>query len=328
MAHKKGAGSTDNGRDSASKRLGVKLFGSQHAIPGNIIVRQRGTKFHAGENVYMGVDHTLHARIEGTVVFTKGKGDRTFVHIIPFVSHPEVKETLDAAPKAKTSTRISTATPKVAAAPKAVAAAPKVVKVEAIAPVTKAAEVKAAPVVEVAKAPEVKAAPVVEVIKALEVKAAPVVEETKAPEVKAAPVVEVRKAVKVEAAPAATEEVKSSSTTTTTTTTSSSSTSSSSSSSSSTTAFNAGSSIGDLEDNLKIVEGIGPKIEQLIKDRGIKTWAQLSETPVETLQSILHDAGSRYTMHNPGTWPRQAKLAAEGKWEELEVLQKELDGGK
>jgi large subunit ribosomal protein L27 len=300
MAHKKGAGSTDNGRDSASKRLGVKLFGSQHAIPGNIIVRQRGTKFHAGENVYMGVDHTLHARIEGTVVFTKGKGDRTFVHIIPFVSHPEVKETLDAAPKAKTSTRISTATPKVAAAPKAVAAAPKVVKVEAIAPVTKAAEVKAAPVVEVAKAPEVKAAPVVEV----------------------------RKAVKVEAAPAATEEVKSSSTTTTTTTTSSSSTSSSSSSSSSTTAFNAGSSIGDLEDNLKIVEGIGPKIEQLIKDRGIKTWAQLSETPVETLQSILHDAGSRYTMHNPGTWPRQAKLAAEGKWEELEVLQKELDGGK
>ena len=59
MAHKKGAGSSDNGRDSKSKRLGVKLFGGQAAIAGNIIIRQRGTKFHAGENVYMGRDHTL-----------------------------------------------------------------------------------------------------------------------------------------------------------------------------------------------------------------------------------------------------------------------------
>jgi large subunit ribosomal protein L27 len=64
MAHKKGVGSTDNGRDSKSKRLGVKLFGGQFAKAGNIIVRQRGTKYHPGENVYMGKDFTLHARIE------------------------------------------------------------------------------------------------------------------------------------------------------------------------------------------------------------------------------------------------------------------------
>ncbi|WP_236974426.1 50S ribosomal protein L27 [Membranihabitans maritimus] len=82
MAHKKGVGSTDNGRDSNSKRLGVKLFGGQAAIAGNIIVRQRGTKFHAGNNVGMGRDHTLFALSDGTVTFKKGKQDRTFVHVL------------------------------------------------------------------------------------------------------------------------------------------------------------------------------------------------------------------------------------------------------
>ena len=83
MAHKKGVGSSDNGRDSKSKRLGVKLFGGQKAIAGNIIVRQRGTKFHAGENVGMGKDFTLHALVEGSVAFRKGRKDRTFVSIVP-----------------------------------------------------------------------------------------------------------------------------------------------------------------------------------------------------------------------------------------------------
>lgn len=82
MAHKKGVGSTDNGRDSNSKRLGVKLFGGQSAIAGNIIVRQRGTRFHAGNNVGMGRDHTLFALSDGTVTFKKGKQDRTFVHVL------------------------------------------------------------------------------------------------------------------------------------------------------------------------------------------------------------------------------------------------------
>jgi len=83
MAHKKGVGSTDNGRDSNSKRLGVKLFGGQHAIPGNIIVRQRGTKYHPGTNVGMGKDHTLHALVEGTVAFRKRRNNRTYVSILP-----------------------------------------------------------------------------------------------------------------------------------------------------------------------------------------------------------------------------------------------------
>jgi len=83
MAHKKGVGSTDNGRDSKSKRLGVKLFGGQKAIAGNIIVRQRGTRYHAGPNTYLGKDHTLHAGIDGTVVFSKGKNNRTFISIDP-----------------------------------------------------------------------------------------------------------------------------------------------------------------------------------------------------------------------------------------------------
>ena len=74
MAHKKGGGSSSNGRDSNSKRLGVKRFGGEYVIPGNIIVRQRGTKFHAGENVGIGKDHTIFAKVEGVVVFERIRG--------------------------------------------------------------------------------------------------------------------------------------------------------------------------------------------------------------------------------------------------------------
>ena len=83
MAHKKGVGSTDNGRDSHSKRLGVKLFGGQAARAGNIIIRQRGTKYHPGENVYMGKDFTLHAKIDGKVTFRKSRLNRMYVSIDP-----------------------------------------------------------------------------------------------------------------------------------------------------------------------------------------------------------------------------------------------------
>ena len=83
MAHKKGVGSSKNGRESESKRLGVKIFGGQTAIAGNIIVRQRGTKHHPGENVYLGKDHTLHAKIDGIVKFTKKKNNRSYVSILP-----------------------------------------------------------------------------------------------------------------------------------------------------------------------------------------------------------------------------------------------------
>ena len=81
MAHKKGAGSSRNGRESESKRLGVKIFGGQFAKAGNIIVRQRGTVHHPGENVGMGKDHTLFALKTGTVVFTKKRNNRSYVSV-------------------------------------------------------------------------------------------------------------------------------------------------------------------------------------------------------------------------------------------------------
>ena len=83
MAHKKGEGSVKNGRDSRSKRLGVKLFGGQAAIAGNIIVRQRGTVYHPGKNVGVGKDYTLFALTDGVVEFRKGRNNRTFVSITP-----------------------------------------------------------------------------------------------------------------------------------------------------------------------------------------------------------------------------------------------------
>ena len=82
MAHKKGEGSTSNGRDSNSKRLGIKLFGGQAAIPGNIIVRQRGTKYHPGTNVGIGKDFTLFALKAGVVTYKKTQQDRNVVHVI------------------------------------------------------------------------------------------------------------------------------------------------------------------------------------------------------------------------------------------------------
>lgn len=85
MAHKKGLGSSRNGRESESKRLGVKLFGGQHARPGNILVRQRGTKFWPGSGVDMGKDHTLFAVVEGIVYFRERKG-RKYVEVHPLFS--------------------------------------------------------------------------------------------------------------------------------------------------------------------------------------------------------------------------------------------------
>lgn len=81
MAHKKGAGSSKNGRESESKRLGVKIYGGQAALAGNIIVRQRGTKHHPGKNVGMGKDHTLFALKTGVVTFTKGRNNRSYVGV-------------------------------------------------------------------------------------------------------------------------------------------------------------------------------------------------------------------------------------------------------
>ncbi len=209
MAHKKGVGSTDNGRDSISKRLGVKLFGGEKAIAGNIIVRQRGTRYHPGLNVGMGRDHTLFALVEGNVQFQKRRLNRTFVNIIP---------TGEVITKKRKSKKV------------------------------------AAPVE--AKAPEAKAA-------------AP------APEVVKAPVAD-----------------------------------------------------AGAKEDLKKVEGIGPKIAELLNNAGINTFSQLGATEVDRIKEILAEAGARYAAHNPSTWPKQAQMAADGKWDELKAWQDELDGGK
>lgn len=83
MAHKKSGGSSRNGRDSHSKRLGVKKFGGEHVLAGNILIRQRGTRYHAGDNVGLGRDHTLFALVEGVVAFRRKRDDKCFVSVIP-----------------------------------------------------------------------------------------------------------------------------------------------------------------------------------------------------------------------------------------------------
>ena len=89
MAHKKSGGSSRNGRDSNPKYLGVKKYGGQHVVPGNIIIRQRGTKTYAGKNVGMGKDHTLFALEEGRVEFKRSRGDRQYVSVVPVADAAE-----------------------------------------------------------------------------------------------------------------------------------------------------------------------------------------------------------------------------------------------
>ena len=120
MAHKKGAGSSRNGRESHSKRLGIKIFGGQPAIAGNIIVRQRGTKHNPGLNVGIGRDHTLFALAEGIVTFKKKADNRSYVSVLPFEAEP-VEVAAAPAPVAKPVAEKKVA---VAAAPAAVEEAP------------------------------------------------------------------------------------------------------------------------------------------------------------------------------------------------------------
>jgi large subunit ribosomal protein L27 len=230
MAHKKGVGSSKNGRESESKRLGVKIYGGQFAKAGNILVRQRGTQHYPGENVGMGKDHTLFALIDGTVSFRKRMKDRSFVSVQPVVE----------------------------------VVVPEAIKAPKVKPVA-----KEAPVIEVVEAPVVEAV------------AAPVAEKVEMPAVEEAP--KAKKAAPKKAAKA---------------------------------------------DDLKIIEGIGPKIAELFNAAGIVTFADLAKAEVEKLKEILAEAGSRYAMHNPTTWPEQAQLAADGKWDELKAFQEKLSGGK
>ncbi|QDW25416.1 50S ribosomal protein L27 [Pedobacter sp. KBS0701] len=100
MAHKKGAGSSKNGRESHSKRLGIKIFGGQLAIAGNILVRQRGTKHHPDKGVGIGRDHTLFALVDGTVIFRKKQDNKSYVSILP-ITEAEIEAAVAKAPVAK-----------------------------------------------------------------------------------------------------------------------------------------------------------------------------------------------------------------------------------
>ena len=196
MAHKKGAGSTDNGRESHSKRLGIKIYGGSAAIAGNIIVRQRGTRHHAGLNVGIGVDHTLYALVDGTVEFRRKRDDKSYVSVLPLGPSNGTMRS------------------------QAVKGA-----------ITMAKPAKAAP--------------------------------------------------------------------------------------------NAAKG-----DDLRKVEGVGPKIAELFNENGIHSFAELAATSVDKLKGILEAAGPHFASHDPGTWPKQAELAAAGKWDELKAWQDELNGGK
>jgi large subunit ribosomal protein L27 len=184
MAHKKGVGSSKNGRESESKRLGVKIYGGQFAKAGNILVRQRGTQHNPGENVGIGKDHTLFALIDGTVVFRKKRKNRSYVSIAPIVD----------------------------------------------------ADVAVAE--------------------------APVQEKQTAKAEKAAP----------KAAEAETDTAEA--------------------------------------DDLKKIEGIGPKLEEVFNAAGINTYDDLASASVEKLNKILEEAGSRYASKDPAPWIEQAKELA------------------
>jgi large subunit ribosomal protein L27 len=189
MAHKKGVGSSKNGRESESKRLGVKIYGGQFAKAGNILVRQRGTQHYPGENVGIGKDHTLFALIDGTVMFQKKRKNRSYISVEPVVD-------VDVA------------------------------VAETMAPV---AEEKPTAKAEPAKAEKVVAEVETDVTEA---------------------------------------------------------------------------------DDLKKIEGVGPKLAEVLNAAGINTYAELAASSVEKMNEILAEAGSRYASKDPAPWIEQAKELA------------------
>jgi large subunit ribosomal protein L27 len=131
MAHKKGAGSSRNGRESHSKRLGIKIFGGQEAIAGNILVRQRGTKHHPDKGVGIGKDHTLFALVDGTVIFKKKQDNKSYVSVLPLTVATEVAEKKAPAKKAPVKKAAPAKEAKAEKAPAKKAPAKKAVKAEA-----------------------------------------------------------------------------------------------------------------------------------------------------------------------------------------------------
>ncbi len=290
MAHKKGAGSTDNGRDSAPQYLGVKKFGGERVRAGNIIVTQRGTRFHPGINTYLGKDFTLHAAIEGVVCFRYGRNAKRVVYVSPINSDgtltvPPQARLVKGAKTSTTSTADRTAKSTARATVKV--AKPVVVK-QAV-----AAKAETAPVAPVVTTRDIPMMEVPQTVKHRDIE--PVIEQV-VEAVHVEPIVE----HVVEAAPveAVVEHVA------------------------------APVTVASAKDDLKKIEGIGPKIEEHFNNAGIYTFAQLAATDVEHLKEILHAAGPRYAIHNPGTWPQQSAMCAAGQWDELKVWQDAHIGGK
>lgn len=377
MAHKKGVGSTDNGRDSISKRLGVKLFGGQKAIPGNIIVRQRGTKYHPGLGVGLGRDYTIFALVEGEVTFTKKRNNRTVVNVLTDVQLQVLSNKNANIASSKEARRVDTLKKKVKVASERPSA------------VSNSAPTHNTPL-ETAKIP-----------------AENVSNQEDVASISPDPKTEDRgnqhntqaEIDKNENAKNAAHEGASGESTAVNDESQNKEAqreelmSRLGAGDSSTKddlklikgvgpkleqtlnelglfSFEQVSKMSDKEydlldqlldgftgrakrdnwaqqageflamgdqiknpfkampDDLKIIEGIGPKIEGLLKDAEIKTWKDLSEAEVDKLQTILDNAGDAYRMHSPNTWPKQAKLAVDGEWDALIKLQDELIGGK
>ena len=304
MAHKKGAGSTDNGRDSAPQYLGVKKFGGEHVLAGNIIVTQKGTKFHAGLNTYLGKTHTLHAKIEGIVGFKKVAEGKRVAYVLPMANASSTAIKISVEDQAAIDAKKAAA--KAAAAQRAAKAAADLAATKLAAEQAAAAKVaeKAAKAASKAKVEPVVAEPVK--VKEVAETIVPVVETKTHEVVKAEPARE--EVSPITHITAAEPEI---------------------------TVTHVEEPITVHEtvstptaDDLKKIEGIGPKIAELLIADGIHTFAQLAATSAERVKEILHAAGPRYQMHNPETWAAQAALAADGKWAELKKWQDEMDGGR
>jgi len=244
MAHKKGVGSSDNGRDSNSNRLGVKLFAGEVALAGNIIIRQRGTKFHPGQNVNIAKDHTLHALVDGTVEFVTKKRNRTYVNIVPLddsiqeAIYDKVRRKLEARIKEATSQKADTAE----------------------APVEEQKQKAEAPKKEKKSSPKPEPKP----------EAAKPVEK----------VVEQKEEIKAEKVEVKVEKVEKPATK---------------------------KPVAAKADNLTVIQGIGPKMSEVLTAAGIDSYSKLSEISEEDLIAILEKSGVRYKSYSPETWAENAK---------------------
>jgi large subunit ribosomal protein L27 len=241
MAHKKGVGSSDNGRDSNSNRLGVKLFAGEIAVAGNILVRQRGTKFHPGQNVMLAKDHTLHALVDGTVEFVTKKRNRTYVNIVPL--DDSVQEAIYDKIRRKLEAKIQEVTAKNSKT--------------AEAPVEEKAQEKEAPKQEKKSSPKPEPKPEPKAVKPVE----KVVEKKEEPKAK-------KVEVKAEETKKPTKQ---------------------------------------KPDNLTAIEGIGPKMSEVLTAAGIDTYAKLAEISEENLIEILEKSGARYKSFSPESWAERAK---------------------